>query len=135
MIIEIHKTLNNPIQKDSKCVFEFSGKYYDIYDYNFVSVLDCFITTDDTQNQLVTIGTSIIDRTPGNPNQTIHKFFKGHRKEKYLWNSPTRCDQYKIQCFTFNESVFTISFLQPVKKIDLQLRLKFTKCLTDSAKQ
>ena len=138
MIVTIEQTCNSTKSKFSifknEENFDFFGPNIDVSKYNTVSVIDCYIQCDNpTVNNLVTLSTSIVDKSPGNPTQTIYQFCKT-KKSSILYDKPTLKDQYKVQCFNLNESVFTFSFLKTVKKISFRLRLEFTKCHTDSAR-
>ena len=139
MIITIEKSLD--LTKRIRGVFgdefiyEFVGPDIDTVKFKYLSVIDCFIMCEQpTVNNLITLSSSIIDKTPGNPTQDIFKFCKS-KKSSILYDKPTQRDWYKLQCFCLEESVFTFSFLQEVKNIKIRLRIEFIKCHTDLARQ
>ena len=138
MIVSIEKEISSTKVKHSTFGFEncfdFNGPNIDVSTYKFLSVVDCYIQTDkETVNNLVTLSTSIVDKSSANPNQEIFKFVKT-KKSKVLYDKPTHSERYKMQCFSLSESVFTLTLFQPVKSIKVRLRLEFSKCPTDSVK-
>ena len=139
MIINIEKSLNLTRKRNgifgNEYVYEFVGPDIDTVKYKYLSVIDCFIMCQEaTVNNLITLSSSIIDKTPGNPTQDIFKLCKT-KKSSILYDKPTQRDWYKLQCFSLEESVFSFSFLQEVKNIKIRLRIEFIKCHTDSVKQ
>ena len=137
MIVSIEKQVNFTREKHSvfgvENCFDFNGPNIDVSTFKYVSVVDCYIQTDkESVNNLVTLGTSIVDKSSANPSQEIYKFVKT-KKSKVLYDKPTHAERYKMQCFSLNESVFTLSLFHPVKSIKIRLRLEFSKCHTDSA--
>ena len=137
MIVAVEKQLTNVRSKPSpifgnEYFFDFFGPEIDVSKFSYISVLDCYMETGITSNNLVTLCSSLIDKSSANPNREIFKFFIGKKKSAH-YDKPTHAEKYKLQCFDLKESVFTFSFLEEVKNIKFRLRLEFTKCLTDSA--
>lgn len=138
MIVSLENTVESTKNRVSafgvENIFDFTGPNIDVSKYKYVSVVDCYIQTDkDTVNNLVTLSTSIVDKSSANPNQEIYKFMRT-KKGKIMFDKPTHPEKYKMQCFSLSESVFTLSIFEPVKNTKIRLRLEFSKCPTDSAK-
>ena len=129
MIVTIEQTCNSNKSKSTifknEENFDFFGPNINVSKFKTVSVVDCYIQCDEeTINNLITLSTSMVDKSAGNPTQTIYQFCKS-KKSSILYDKPTLREQYKIQCFNLNESVFTFSFLKTVKKITFRIRLEF----------
>lgn len=138
MIVTFEKSLDSYTKRSglfgNEYVYEFIGPDIDMSKFNYISVVDCFIVCErETINNLVTLSSSIIDKSPGNPYQEIFKFCKS-KKSSTFYEQPTHRDNYKMQCFSLNESVFTFTFLKEVKNIKVRFRLEFIKCHTDLAR-
>ena len=138
MILSIEKSLE--VTKTNQSLFgveylyEFAGPAIDIADYDYLSLVSCYIECDeDSSYNYVNLRSSIIDKSAANPNQVFYSFFR-QNKTLILFETPTQKFEYKIQCHSLDQSVFTISFSKQVKKIKICLRVEFTKCHTDSVK-
>ena len=139
MIVSIEGEMNNLKTKKTlfgeEYIFEMVGPNIDATKYNRISLVDVYIVTDrETVNNLITLSTTMIDKSSGNPNQEIYKFCKT-KKSSTLYEKPTLRDEYKILCSSLCQSVFTFSFLKKVEKIKIRARFKFTVCRTDSLNQ
>ena len=133
MIVTIEKSLTKCKRKHGlfgdEYVYEFVGPNIDMSKYKFLSVLDCYIECEkESVNNLTTLSSSIIDKSPGNPQQEIFKFCKS-KKSSILYEQPTHFEWYKMQCFTLEESVFTFSFLREVRNLKIRLRIKFSNAV------
>ena len=124
MIVIIEKS---DISKD-KHGFFIKGPKVDISNYKFVTLENFYIETFDITKKfsLIDICSFLIDKTPGNPNQIIgsHLLERGTR---YIWcNFSSSSQKYKIQCKSFEESLFKIRFtFTPEKIVKIRLCLKF----------
>lgn len=138
MILSIERSLEVTKKNQSlfgrEYLYEFTGPNIDITDYDFVSLVSFYIECDEeSSHNYVNLRSSIIDKSAANPNQVIFSFYR-QEKTSVLFETPTRKIEYKIQCHSLDQSVFTISFSKQVKKIKICLRVEFSKCHTDSVK-
>ena len=95
----------------------------------YVSVTQIYVQFSKKVNDVTGIlSTSLIDKSPINPDQEII-FFNVPEKSRSILFTPTHLAQYKIQCQSLQDSVFEIKCLDSdentvkIEKIRLQLKI------------
>ena len=118
MIINLKGKVN-----ENDIEFEFAQIYF--CQQQFVHVNQLFIKwkrkVDNIHGEITS---SLIDKSPVNPNQQLVFFHQNGKSDSFLF-TPTHLAKYKIQCPSFQSSVFNLHLSEKheIENIFLQLEI------------
>ena len=117
MIVILKATSNNIRQtrKEYELLFDLPSLYFDNYQTIYANEIS-IKWKSVKKNISVALHCSLIDKSPLNPTQQL-LFAHQHHESNFLFYSPTRAQEYKIQRSSLESSQFTLTTSE---KVDIQ---------------